>query len=107
MTVIPPCFDWHTITDVTVPCTRELAETRDSKQFFRDDSDDLSGHSGVVIDPESGMSYTGDPTVLAEFSSVVTDTQEYMSPQSEVDAAAAVASAQAESHGDDTEVRAW
>lgn len=65
-----------------VPCTRQLAETRDNQA-------NQAEHL-ITEDHQAAGEVVESDSVLTQFSSVVTDTQEYMSPHSSQDEAAVI-----------------
>ena len=67
----------RTLSLVTVPCSTELAEARRLKAKTFPDENNLQ----TLVTEDGEISC---PTVLSEFSVVVTDTQEYLPPQSDV-----------------------
>ncbi|KAF6041044.1 hypothetical protein EB796_000632 [Bugula neritina] len=67
-----------------VPCSEALVEARLQKA-----SDELT-FDNVTLNREEGDKVRTYPTVLTEFSSVVTDTQEYMAPADQVNSSGGV-----------------
>jgi len=69
---------------LVVPCSEALVEARLQKA-----SDELT-FDNVTLNREEGDKVRTYPTVLTEFSSVVTDTQEYMAPADQVNSSGGV-----------------